>query len=237
MTDHHAGMGHRRCLSAVGALAVVLSGVIALPAADLQVEGKVVVGTASGTTTSYFKDPVVFERGIRVPSYTVEAGIVIAQGFISTESSISAQGALSGSECTVTGDFNGVNCTVSETVRAKAIRTSRIEVMHESLVWGDYVFEDDYELMGLEELRAFIGTNRHLPGVPSAEVVEKEGFDVAQMIPIHMVKIEELVLYAMQADERIRQLQQAQAVLLQRIEALERRDGMVSESDEREDEP
>lgn len=61
--------------------------------------------------------------------------------------------------------------------------------------WCDYVFEEDYELMPLEEVDAFIQENKHLPGIPAGEIVETEGLKVAEMQANHMKKIEELTLY------------------------------------------
>ncbi|MBC7776057.1 MAG: hypothetical protein H7246_11530, partial [Phycisphaerae bacterium] len=64
--------------------------------------------------------------------------------------------------------------------------------------WGDYVFNDDYNLMPLEELEKSIQANKHLPGIPSAAQIEKEGIAVGDMQTKMMVKIEELTLYMIQ---------------------------------------
>lgn len=75
--------------------------------------------------------------------------------------------------------------------------------------WPDYVFEEDYELKSLEEIKAYIDANGHLPDVPSAEEVEKEGMNVADMNKILMQKLEELTLLLIQQDEKIKELEQA----------------------------
>ncbi len=64
--------------------------------------------------------------------------------------------------------------------------------------WADYVFEDDYELMDLNELESSIKANGHLPGIPSAEQVKKNGVAVGEMQKQMMAKIEELTLYVIQ---------------------------------------
>ncbi|MFN0213576.1 MAG: hypothetical protein ACKVT2_04920 [Saprospiraceae bacterium] len=64
--------------------------------------------------------------------------------------------------------------------------------------WGDYVFSDDYNLMPLEELEKSIQVNKHLPGIPSAAQIEKDGIAVGEMQTKMMVKIEELTLYMIQ---------------------------------------
>ena len=65
----------------------------------------------------------------------------------------------------------------------------------------DYVFEDEYELMNLPEVKAFISENGHLPGVPSAEEVEEQGHNLAKMDEILLEKIEQLTLYVIQLHE------------------------------------
>lgn len=61
--------------------------------------------------------------------------------------------------------------------------------------WPDYVFTDDYEMMSLEETESYIESNGHLPGVPSAKVVEEEGLALGEMNRILMEKVEELTLH------------------------------------------
>lgn len=61
--------------------------------------------------------------------------------------------------------------------------------------WADFVFAPDYELRTLQEVECFIDENGHLPDIPSAEVVEEEGIDVAEMDARLLQKIEELTLY------------------------------------------
>ena len=61
--------------------------------------------------------------------------------------------------------------------------------------WADYVFAPNYNLMPLQEVEKFIEKNNHLPNVPSAEEVVKDGIDVATMDAKLLEKIEELTLY------------------------------------------
>jgi hypothetical protein len=74
----------------------------------------------------------------------------------------------------------------------------------------DYVFDDEYQLMSLDELSEFIKTNKHLPNIPSEEQVMKEGsFELGEMNKILLAKIEELTLYILQQEERIKALEAA----------------------------
>jgi len=58
--------------------------------------------------------------------------------------------------------------------------------------WPDYVFAQDYYLTPLNTLEADIQTLGHLPGVPSAEEVEEDGFHLGEMdaILLEMEKLE-----------------------------------------------
>ena len=61
--------------------------------------------------------------------------------------------------------------------------------------WADFVFDEDYELLSLEEVEQFIEDNHHLPDVPSAEEVLENGTDLGAIDAILLQKIEELTLY------------------------------------------
>ncbi|MEM6794652.1 MAG: hypothetical protein AAF725_11780 [Acidobacteriota bacterium] len=74
-----------------------------------------------------------------------------------------------------------------------------------SNVFPDYVFEDDYDLMPLDDLEAFLETNGHLPNVPSAAEVKAEGFiDMTALQLKILEKVEELTLYTLDQEETIR---------------------------------
>ncbi|MEM8998365.1 MAG: hypothetical protein AAGF23_26510, partial [Acidobacteriota bacterium] len=72
-------------------------------------------------------------------------------------------------------------------------------------VFPDYVFEDGYDLMSLDELKAFLEANGHLPNVPSAAEVKAEGFiDMTALQLKILEKVEELTLYTLDQEETIR---------------------------------
>ncbi|MEL7220576.1 MAG: hypothetical protein AAGJ93_04605, partial [Bacteroidota bacterium] len=78
----------------------------------------------------------------------------------------------------------------------------------------DYVFEDDYNLRPLAEVEAFIQQNHHLPEVPSAEEVTRDGHNLGEMNEILLKKVEELTLYLIDLEKRNKALQE-------RVEKLE----------------
>jgi hypothetical protein len=77
-----------------------------------------------------------------------------------------------------------------------------------SLGWADFVFDPKYKLPSLNEIEQFVKTHKHLPDVPSAEDVKKDGIDVGSMDKILLQKIEELTLYLINEHTRNDELQQ-----------------------------
>jgi hypothetical protein len=75
--------------------------------------------------------------------------------------------------------------------------------------WADYVFEPQYKLMPLNELKTYVTIEKHLPGVPSAEEVEEEGIDLGEMNQVLLEKIEELTLYVIELNEEVGKLKAA----------------------------
>lgn len=73
--------------------------------------------------------------------------------------------------------------------------------------WADYVFASDYKLMSLPELEKYVNKNKHLPNIPSAEEVVKEGMDVGQMTAKLLEKVEEMSLYIIDQNKKIEALQ------------------------------
>ena len=59
----------------------------------------------------------------------------------------------------------------------------------------DYVFEEGYNLLSLDEIRTFIDQNKHLPEVPSAKEMEKNGIQLGEMNLLLLKKVEELTLH------------------------------------------
>jgi hypothetical protein len=74
----------------------------------------------------------------------------------------------------------------------------------------DYVFEKDYQLMPLKELKSYIRINKHLPNIPSAREIEaNEGqVDLGEMNRLLLEKVEESMLYILQLEERIKALEE-----------------------------
>ncbi|MDQ0066408.1 cell wall anchor protein [Chryseobacterium lathyri] len=78
------------------------------------------------------------------------------------------------------------------------------EVEVKANVWADYVFEKDYKLNSLEEVEKHIQENGHLPNIPSAEKVLQDGINVAEMNAKLLEKIEELTLYSIEQNKKLK---------------------------------
>ena len=94
--------------------------------------------------------------------------------------------------------------------------------------WPDYVFAKDYDLKSLNEVAAYIKENGHLPNIPSAETVSREGISLGQMNARLLEKIEELTLHTISQEKKMTQQsnqlkdQQKQIdLLIHRLEKLE----------------
>lgn len=74
-------------------------------------------------------------------------------------------------------------------------------------VWADYVFEKNYKLMPLTQLRSYINQNNHLPNIPSASEVKEKNVNVGEMQAKLLEKIEELTLYILEQEKRIKTLE------------------------------
>ncbi len=73
--------------------------------------------------------------------------------------------------------------------------------------YPDYVFEPDYSLMSLGELKTFIEENKHLPNVPSVDDVTKNGLNMTELQVRLLEKVEELTLYTLSQQDTIEALQ------------------------------
>ena len=89
---------------------------------------------------------------------------------------------------------------VNGTIRAKEIKVES--------GWADFVFKPGYQLKPLSEVEQFISTNGHLPEVPTAKEVEQNGVNLGEMNTKLLQKVEELTLYLIEKDKKIKALEE-----------------------------
>lgn len=89
---------------------------------------------------------------------------------------------------------------VRGTIRADAVIVYEIE-------GADYVFDKSYKLRPLNEVLQYIQEHQHLPEIPSAAEMKEEGVNVSDLQIQLLQKIEELTLYIIEQDKRIKELE------------------------------
>ena len=70
--------------------------------------------------------------------------------------------------------------------------------------WSDFVFYDNYNLPTLKEVEKYIKEKGHLKDIPSAKEVEKHGIFLGEMDAKLLQKIEELTLYTIEQEKKIK---------------------------------
>lgn len=83
----------------------------------------------------------------------------------------------------------------------KGIRTRKVKV--DAVNWPDYVFDSCYNLNSLKWVSEYVRKNKHLPDVPSAQQLSREGVDLMEMQETLLRKIEELTLYIIELNEKL----------------------------------
>jgi hypothetical protein len=79
---------------------------------------------------------------------------------------------------------------------------------------ADFVFEKDYKLLPIEHVASYVQKNKHLPDLPSANEMVKNGVSMGDMQVKLLQKVEELTLYAILQNKKIE-------ILMKRIDELE----------------
>jgi hypothetical protein len=91
--------------------------------------------------------------------------------------------------------------TVKGTIHTEEVRVDL------SVPAPDYVFREGYELLSLEETQKYINEHGHLPNIPSAKEMEAEGVELGIMNMKLLEKIEELTLYLLDQENKIKNLE------------------------------
>lgn len=85
------------------------------------------------------------------------------------------------------------------------VKTREVKVNPDN--WADFVFEPDYKLPSLNEVEKYIKEKGHLPDIPSALEVKRDGIFIGEMGAKLLQKIEELTLYQIEQQRRIEELE------------------------------
>jgi trimeric autotransporter adhesin len=91
---------------------------------------------------------------------------------------------------------------------ANGVLTEKVTIAAKNTVaWADFVFEKNYKLRPLTEVESYIQQNGHLPEVPSTQEVQTNGMNLAENDAKLLQKIEELTLYMIAQDKKIKNLE------------------------------
>jgi hypothetical protein len=95
-----------------------------------------------------------------------------------------------------------------------AIHSKEVKVDMDIL--PDYVFDKNYNLPSLKQVQKYINQYHHLPDVPSAAEVAKDGLKLGEMNAILLKKVEELTLYLLEKDKEVKELQKRLLIIEQK---------------------
>jgi hypothetical protein len=82
---------------------------------------------------------------------------------------------------------------------------------------ADYVFDNNYVLKSLKDIEKYITENKHLPEIPSADDMKKNGLDLTEMNILLLKKVEELTLYLIEQNKQIDELNKANELFKEKL--------------------
>jgi hypothetical protein len=97
----------------------------------------------------------------------------------------------------VTNLFQNWKLAVDGLINSKEV------VVTPTSTWGDYVFEEGYQLPDLLELEKWIKIEKHLPEIPTAAEVKENGLQLGELQVVLVKKIEELTLLLIEQRKEI----------------------------------
>lgn len=101
-------------------------------------------------------------------------------------------------------DKSGYRLFVKDGIKTERLK---VEIASENQ-WADYVFNDDYSLMSLNDVKTFIDINKHLPNIPSVkQILDDGGIEQGELNAKLLEKIEELTLHLIEQNQKIEKLE------------------------------
>jgi hypothetical protein len=175
-------------------------------------------GVITGTTYKY---------GAQINAYSSQAWTTTANGTYMTFTTVPNNGVTATERMRIDPEGNVAIGTTTPasgyklSVNGAAIATSMTVKLAGN--WGDYVFNANYHLSSLSAIKTYIDQNHHLPDVPAAADIEKNGIDLGEMNKILMKKVEELTLYMVQLNKQLEAQQEIAKAQQEEIEQLKKK--------------
>lgn len=221
--------GDKMTLSADGRLSLGIgtatvsnsSAKLTVKSGDIHLEG----GAFSSHGTLNFRpdtdnsgdDAIVFKNNAENETMRIHTNDNVGIGTSSPQAKLHVNGtaklagALTGTSASFSSSLTGTSANFSGNVQANSLTLNVGS-------FPDYVFAKSYDLMPLEQVEAYIKANHHLPKVPKAAKVEKEGMNVAQINVLLMEKVEELTLHLIEQNKQMKKMQQKLQALEKKIQ-------------------
>jgi len=117
---------------------------------------------------------------------------------------------------TLTNNPNNYKLTVNGKILCEKIKVIA------DVPGADYVFDENYNLTSLNDLDSFITKNKHLPEVPSADEMKKNGIDLTDMNILLLKKVEELTLHLIEQNKQIEELKKENDIFKEKFEIIEK---------------
>ena len=141
-------------------------------------------GTGDGASLTTYNTIIKLHTGLAIGSPFVSDG---NGGFVD--------------KATIVFDGRTGNIISRGVIESNRIHTSEVKVDLNVAV-PDYVFAEDYKLKSLEEVEDYIKQNKHLPEIPSANEIDKNGLMLAEMNMNLLKKMEEMTLYMIEQQKK-----------------------------------
>jgi len=84
---------------------------------------------------------------------------------------------------------------------------------------ADFVFDKNYALPKLSDVKTYIDKNKHLPEIPSAQEMQTNGMSLGEINTKLLQKVEELTLYLIEKDKEVTELRKANSLFKEQIES------------------
>ena len=114
-----------------------------------------------------------------------------------------------------TSNANGYKFAVKGAIHAQQINLDMTG-------WADYVFQKEYHLPALNDVKTYINLNHHLPELPSEKEIAQNGLNLGEMNKLLVKKVEELTLYLFQKNKEITRQDLQYRKLDKRLKLLEK---------------
>jgi hypothetical protein len=181
------------------------------PSQSLSINGNTLIQNGSVSSKGYLFSSPSSNWGPQLSGlyFTPRDGVDATTDFaIKLWDAASQQGGASATRLFIdaTSGYVGIGTTIPDeklTIKGK-IHAEEVKI-DLSVPAPDYVFENDYKLPALNYLKSYINKNHHLPEIPSAKAMEKNGINLGEMNTLLLKKVEELTLYVIKQDKQLKQ--------------------------------